>query len=184
MGVTNGKLLSRSRLYALIERYRNAPVTSSLASAPPGPKLGSRRLQVIQIDHTRVDLFMVDAVHRRPIQRPWLTLAIDVASRMKAGFYLSLEAPSVSVALAIHHAVTPKAHWLATHGTDFERPVAVLPDFVHVDNSREFRARALERGATEHGIELIHRPVATPHYGGHIGLRYWGSSWNLPENLR
>ena len=23
-------------------------------------------------------------------------------------------------------------------------------------------------GAEEYGIELIHRPVATPHYGGHI----------------
>jgi len=38
------------------------------------------------------------------------------------------------VALAIHHAVTPKAPWLATRGVDFEWPVAGLPDFVHVDN--------------------------------------------------
>ena len=26
----------------------------------------------------------------------------------------------------------------------------------------------LQRGAEEYGIALIHRPVATPHYGGHI----------------
>jgi len=248
--------LRRSRLYALIERYRTAPVTSSLASAIPGPKRGSRRLSdemealieeaisdtyltrqkasvsalhdhvrhlcrarglaipswkavrarvdridrhrlvsgreggkaardrlkpvaqeyradhalhIVQIDHTLVDLFVVDAVHRRPIQRPWLTLAIDVASRMVAGFYLSLEAPSsASVALAMHHAVTPKARWLAAHGIDLDWPVSGLPDIVHVDNAREFRGRALARGAAEHGISLIHRPVATPHYGGHI----------------
>ena len=36
--------LRRSRLYALVERYRTAPVTSSLASATPGPKKRSRRL--------------------------------------------------------------------------------------------------------------------------------------------
>lgn len=36
--------LRRSRLYALIEQYRNAPVTTSLAAARPGPKKGARRL--------------------------------------------------------------------------------------------------------------------------------------------
>lgn len=36
--------LRRSRLYELIEQYRSAPVTSSLAAATPGPKPGSRRL--------------------------------------------------------------------------------------------------------------------------------------------
>ena len=30
------------------------------------------------------------------------------------------------------------------------------------------RSRALQRGAEEYGVSLIHRPVATPHYGGHI----------------
>lgn len=248
--------LSRSRLYVLIAQYRTAPVTSSLATAKPGPKQGFRRLSeemealigeairetyltrqklsvsqlhdhirhlcrargltmpswkavrarvgqvdrlklvsrrnggkaardrykpvaqeyradhalhIVQIDHTLVDLFVVDAIHRRPIQRPWLTLAIDVASRMVAGFYLSLEAPSAaSVALAMHHAVMPKAPWLAAHGIELDWPVAGLPDIVHVDNAREFRGRALARGTAEYGISLIHRPVATPHYGGHI----------------
>ncbi|MGO4566935.1 DNA-binding domain-containing protein [Rhizobium sp. 2YAF20] len=45
--------------------------------------------QIIQIDHTLVDLFIVDAVSRKPLQRPWLTLAIDIASRMVAGWLLS-----------------------------------------------------------------------------------------------
>lgn len=38
--------LRRSRLYALIEQYRSAPVTSSLAATRPGPKKGARRLSV------------------------------------------------------------------------------------------------------------------------------------------
>lgn len=33
---------------------------------------------VLQIDHTLVDIQLVDEVHRVPIGRPWLTLAIDV----------------------------------------------------------------------------------------------------------
>lgn len=248
--------LGRSRLYALIEKYRNVPLTSSLISAAPGPKTGARRLasemealieeaiqekyltrqkasvsklhdhirhlcrarglqspswkavrsrvaqidrlrlisrregskvarsrlkpvvhdyqadhalHVVQIDHTLVDLFVVDAVHRQPIQRPWLTLAVDVASRMVVGFYVSLEAPSsASVALAMHQAVMPKGEWLKARDIELDWPVCGLPDIVHVDNGREFRARALSRGAAEYGIELMHRPVARPHYGGHI----------------
>ena len=108
-------------------------------------------------------------MHRRPIQRPWLTLAIHVASRRVAGFYLSLEAPSAaSVALAIHQAVTRKSAWLAARGVEGDWPVSGLPDLIHLDNAKEFRGRALKRGAAEYGVSLVHRPVATPHYGGHI----------------
>lgn len=37
---------------------------------------------VVQIDHTPLDVLVVDEVYRRPLGRPWLTLAIDVYSRM------------------------------------------------------------------------------------------------------
>jgi putative transposase len=135
----------------------------------PGAFRADHALAVVQIDHTLVDLIVVDSRHRRPIQRPWVTLAIDVASRMVAGFHLTLEPPSVtSVALAIQQLVLPKAEWLAARGIAGEWPVAGLPDAIHVDNAKEFRSQALLRGAQEHGIELIHRPVATPRYGGHI----------------
>ncbi|PDS35099.1 transposase [Rhizobium anhuiense] len=126
-------------------------------------------MEIVQIDHTLVDLFVVDAVNRQPLQRPWLTLAIDVASRMVAGFYLSLEHPSsTSVALAIRHMVLPKASSLADRNVAGDWPVHGLPTAIHLDNAREFRGKALAWGAAEHGINLIHRPVARPHYGGHI----------------
>ncbi|CDZ67523.1 TniA protein [Neorhizobium galegae bv. orientalis] len=126
-------------------------------------------LQVVQIDHTLVDLFIVDAVSRQPLQRPWLTLGIDVASRMVTGFFLSLESPSsTSVALAIQQMVLPKDSWLASRDIEAEWPVFGLPDVIHLDNGREFHGKALVRGAAEHGIDLQYRPVARPHYGGHI----------------
>ena len=40
-------------------------------------------MEIVQIDHTLVDLFVVDAVNRQPLQRPWLTMAIDIASRIE-----------------------------------------------------------------------------------------------------
>ncbi|MBA3448928.1 MAG: transposase [Pseudaminobacter sp.] len=151
--------LARDGSKAARDRFRPVPGQYDVGHA----------FDVVQIDHTLVDVIVVDRQYRRPLQRPWLTLAIDVASRMVAGFYVTLEAPStVSVALAIQHLVQPKEAWLAGLEIDAEWPTSGFPDAIHVDNAKEFRSRALRRGAEEYGIELIHRPVATPHYGGHI----------------
>ena len=125
--------------------------------------------EVVQIDHTLVDVIIVDRAQRQPLQRPWLTLAIDVASRMVAGFYLTLEPPSaLSVSLVIQHLVQPKLDWLESLGIDASWPAAGMPETIHVDNAKEFCSKALRRGAEEHGISLQYRPVGAPHYGGHI----------------
>jgi putative transposase len=82
---------------------------------------------------------------------------------------ISLDLPcATSVALALAHAVLPKAAWLAARGLRLPWPVAGLPRVVHVDNGKEFHALALERGCRQYGIELDYRPVRTPRYGGHI----------------
>jgi putative transposase len=105
-----------------------------------------------------------------PIGRPWITLAIDIPTRCVAGFYLSLEAPSiVSVAMVLTQCVLPKDTWLADRGLDsLEWPICGLPDGIHLDNAKEFHSHALVRGAQEYGIELSYRPLGQPHYGGHI----------------
>jgi transposase InsO family protein len=52
-------------------------------------------LEIVQIDHTLVDVSVVDREHRLSIGRPWLTLAIDIATRAVVGFSVSFENPSV-----------------------------------------------------------------------------------------
>jgi len=37
-----------------------------------------------------------------------------------------------------------------------------------MDNAREFKSEAIRRGCDEYGIKKIFRPVARPHFGGHI----------------
>lgn len=142
-------------------RDRFGPITGSLEAPWP--------LSLIQIDHTLVDVIVVDSVTRKPIQRPWITLAIDVHSRCVPGFYLSLDPPSAtSVALCIAHAALPKEGWLSSLGIKVSWPIAGIPERFHLDNAREFRSEALRRGCEQYGIGIDYRPVATPHYGGHI----------------
>ena len=75
-------------------------------------------LEVVQIDHTPADVILVDSFERKAIGRPWVTLAIDIATRMITGYHVSLEAPSrLSIALCLTRAVAPKAGLLAELGT-------------------------------------------------------------------
>ncbi|WP_245847445.1 hypothetical protein [Paracoccus seriniphilus] len=65
-----------------------------------GENKASQPLEIVQIDHTPADIILVDSLERQPIGRPWVTLAIDIATRMVTGYYTSLEAPSrLSVSL-------------------------------------------------------------------------------------
>lgn len=138
-----------------------APAIGSLEALWP--------LSLVQIDHTLVDVIVVDSQTREPLQRPWLTLAIDVCTRCVAGFHLSLEPPSAtSVGLCLSHAALSKASWLVERGVDAEWPVWGIPERLHLDNAKEFRSEALKRGCEQYGIAIDYRPVRTPHYGGHI----------------
>ena len=126
-------------------------------------------LSVVQIDHTPVDLILVDDVHRLPIGKPWITLAIDVFSRMVAGYYLSFDPPSVtSVAMCVANAVMPKGDWLTLHGVNATWPIQGIMDKIHVDNGAEFRSEAFRTACMMHGIDLEYRPVGRKQYGGHI----------------
>ena len=51
-------------------------------------------MAVLPKERLLVDVIVVDEIDREPIGRPWLTLAVDVATRMVPGFHLTLEAPS------------------------------------------------------------------------------------------
>lgn len=140
------------------------------ASTPsPGQLSVARPNALWQIDHTIVDVIIVDEQYRKPIGRPVLTIAIDVCTRMVAGFHLSLEAPSrTSVGLCLLHAVYDKTAWLDERGIDIPWPVAGLPTVLHCDNGAEFKSRALSDACKEFGIKLQFRPPATPRFGGHI----------------
>lgn len=152
-------LMRREGRKAARDRY--APISGSLEASWP--------LSLVQIDHTLVDVMVVDSQTRSAIQRPWLTLAIDVCTRCVAGFYLSLDPPSAtSVALCIAHAALPKAEWLRARAIEGIWPVGGLMVRLHLDNAKEFHSEALRRGCEQYGIGIDYRPVRTPHYGGHI----------------
>ncbi|MCG5512348.1 Mu transposase C-terminal domain-containing protein [Ectothiorhodospira shaposhnikovii] len=126
-------------------------------------------LAVIQIDHTPADIILVDDAHRKPIGRPWITLAMDIYSRMVTGYYLSFDPPSeTSVAMCVSQSMLPKEEWLLLHKVDADWPVWGYPKKIHVDNGADFRSDNFQKSCLAHGIQLEFRPVGQPQYGGHI----------------
>jgi putative transposase len=122
-----------------------------------------------QIDHSLLDIIVVDSEHRLPIGRPWLTVLIDVFSRVILGFFVSLDPPgSIGTGLCIANAVLPKERWLARLGIDAEWPCWGLPHRIKLDNAKEFRGKMLRRAAQERGVDLQFRKVKQPEYGAYI----------------
>lgn len=66
-----------------------AEATRPLASAGGTPPQVDGLLERVQIDHTVVDVMVVDERHRLPIGRPHVTAAIDVATRCIVGLMVT-----------------------------------------------------------------------------------------------
>ena len=128
-----------------------------------------RPLAVVQIDHTKLDIIVVDEIDRKPLGRPWFTVAIDVFSRVVAGFYLSLEAPgAASTGMCVSCAILPKDALLAKWSISTPWPVWGKMAALHCDNGKDFRGAMLRQACEQYGIQVLFRPVHQPHYGGHI----------------
>ena len=168
--------LVRKRLQALGKRVLakmklGKATADDIYEARPGYKDTTRPLEWVQIDHTRMDLIVVDEDDRTIILgRPWISLAICIHTRVVLGFYLTLLPPSaISVAMLIENCVLPKAGFLASLGLDPRLwPMHGVPSVIHADNAAEFRSDLVKVNLKTFGVTMEHRDVGKKHQGGHI----------------
>ncbi|MFC4347962.1 Mu transposase C-terminal domain-containing protein [Kordiimonas lipolytica] len=134
-------------------------------------------LDQIQIDHTRMDLIVDLTLFGMGKKRVWLTLAIDVASRMVFGYYIGLKAPSArSAGLAMLRGVLPKGPLIEAMGIDLEEfralgildpwPICNVPIWVGCDHGADFKSYAFRAGCLLLGAQVEFRKIVN--YGGHI----------------
>lgn len=126
-------------------------------------------LRVIQIDHTKLDIILVDDVHRINIGRPFITLACCVHSRVVFGVWVGFENPSaMSVGLTISQGILAKDRYLEKVGVNGDWPMWGVPTCIHADNAKEFRGEMLKMACQQHNVRIEWRPVGKPQYGAHI----------------
>jgi putative transposase len=160
------------RLRAIPKRVvvlrRSGPKAAEQQTPRPGRFDVQRPWDVWQIDHTLADVIVVDQ-DGRPIGRVWLTVVIDVCTRMIVAFYIGLEPPSaIRVATTLDLAVSDKAAWLAARDLEYAWPAQGLPRLMHSDRAKEFTSPALQHALLNHGVGWFLRPPGRTRYGGHI----------------
>lgn len=126
-------------------------------------------LHIVEIDHTPLDLDVIDEKSGLVIGRPYLTLGIDLYSRMIWCMYLSFEPPSANrVRKAIEQGVLFK-RTKDNYNTINEWNVYGIPDIIKLDNGTEFNNYEIKHLINETlKSNVRYRPRSAPRYGGTI----------------
>ncbi|HIF9250979.1 TPA: TnsA endonuclease N-terminal domain-containing protein [Photobacterium damselae] len=123
-----------------------------------------RVLEKVEIDHTPLDLILLDDELNIPLGRPYLTLLIDQFSRSIVGFHLGFQDPSFSsVRKALLNAIRSK-DYIAERFPSIKKPwyCEGKMECLVVDNGAEFWSRSLEQSCLELGIHIQYNPVRKP----------------------
>jgi putative transposase len=124
-------------------------------------------LERVEMDHTLLDLFVVDDDTRQVWGRPNLTTVLDCATGHPLGFYVGFEPPGyTSVMLALKHAIGTKSYIREMYKTEHDWLAYGIPDVLIVDRGKEFLSKDLEDACDQLNIELVHCPPRKPWYKG------------------
>lgn len=124
----------------------------------------TRILERVEIDHTMLDVWVLDPISGVPLGRPWITVVIDRMSGYILGVYISFYGPScASVANAIKVAIFPKDDIVSAIPDIQTRWTAMgVAELYVVDNGLEFHSHTFRRIAWELRADLLYNPVHQP----------------------
>lgn len=124
----------------------------------------TRILERVEIDHTILDLFVIDAERKVILGRPTLTVVIDAHTRAVLSFYVSFGPPSwVAVMEGLKRAILPKNN-LKMQYPDIHNlwECFGLPEQIICDNGKEFVSINFEDAANSLGIQIQYCPPHEP----------------------
>jgi len=133
-------------------------------------------LERAEIDHTKLDLFVLNDKTGMPLGRPWLTICIDDFTRCVLGFSISFEPPSnLTVQRCLKQVFLPKTFLLKDYpDVDNEWAAHGVMSQLVVDNGVEFHSHALRNTCFKYGIEIHRAPRRTGWFKGKVE-RFFGT---------
>ncbi len=161
------------------DRARLGKRTSDLIHRPVNVGQGSnptRPLELVEIDHCLLPLYVLDEEYRLPVGLPWLTSAIDVYSQTFVGYYLTFDPPSyLSVMYCLLHSIRSKEYVKSEYARVKNDWASYgLIETLKVDHGSDFRSKSLEDACRELKINLEFCPVRMPWYKATVE-RHFGS---------
>ena len=121
-------------------------------------------MERVQVDHTTLDLVLLDDRYMKPIGRPSLTVLLDSYSHCIVGFNLNFKQPSFeSVRNALINTIRPKSYVREKYqNIQYEWPCYGKPHTLVVDNGVEFWSDSLEQACLEAKINIQYNPIRKP----------------------
>ncbi len=127
-------------------------------------------MSVVEIDHTPLDVFVIDDIRNLPLGRPRLTIAIEKKSRAIVGFDLGYDGNSAAATLhCLRHAMLPKEE------SDLSGPVSAdawpcmgMPYAILCDNGKEFHSEDFGQAMFGLKIEIAYAPARRPWFKGAV----------------
>lgn len=143
-------------------------------------------LQVVESDHTQLDLFIVDSKSSLVLGRPHVTALIDKKSKSVLGFYIGFEKPSyLSIARALKHAILPKNYLKEKYPeVENEWPCYGIPRILSVDRGKDFSSVALSDTCLDLNIRIHRNPGKHPWYKGSIESFFKSLNGDLLNDLK
>ncbi|WP_035387132.1 Mu transposase C-terminal domain-containing protein [Ferrimonas senticii] len=124
----------------------------------------ARVLERVEIDHTPLDIILLDDQLHIPLGRAFLTLLIDSHSKCIVGFHIGYKEPSYySVKMALLNAMRPKDE-ICKRFPQLKNdwPCHGKIETLVVDNGAEFWSKSLEQACLEVVTDIQFNPVKRP----------------------
>jgi len=168
---------------AILRRRPGPSERRAGAGVWPGPRV-ERPLERVELDHTPLDLIVVDEADRLPIGRPTVTLALDVYSGLPTGVHVGFEPAGYTAAMrGLLHSILPKEDARARYGTRNPWPVYGLPEVLVVDHAPHLVGGDLRDACGQLGIALEPAPVKRPWFKGAIERQFRTHNTGLVHGL-
>ncbi len=130
-----------------------------------GPQ-GLYAMQVVEIDHTKANVVLIDEETQCVLGRPTVTVAIDRYTRMIVGLYIGFEPPNTySVMQCLRNMFLPKDYMRREFpNITLDWPAFGIPSSIMVDNAFEFRSEAFREAGLIFKFDIEQQPVKQPQF--------------------
>ena len=133
------------------------------------PRHGDRPFEVVHIDHTLLDVELVDSQTRQRFARPWATFLTDAFSRRLLAVYVTFDEPSYRSCMMILRECVHRYHR--------------FPELIVVDWGPEFESIYFETLLARYECSKASRPKAKPRFGSVIERIFNTANTTFIHNL-
>ncbi|MCD0501246.1 MULTISPECIES: Mu transposase C-terminal domain-containing protein [Achromobacter] len=175
--------LLKSRDQSEIDRKRKGPAaTAHKWRQATGGIYATRPLERVEMDHTELDLYVIDDQRGIPLGRPTVTVIIDTYTKYILALYLSFEGESLGrVCQSLRLALRPKDDLTTAAMARNEWLTPGIFETLVVDNGLAFQSPQLRRIAWALGCDLEYSAVRKPWFKPNVERSLGTMMTDLPR---